>query len=84
MRKRRSTTRRRLRRDFPNSHRRGRLPLAGGLVWTVCVELANPAAKDLKRHAIDLGPIGARRAFTNRRQCKSFEANVLKLRLRRS
>jgi hypothetical protein len=37
--------------------------LHGGLVWTVCVELANPIAKDLKRHAIDLGRFGARRAF---------------------
>jgi hypothetical protein len=44
--------------------------LCGGLVWTVCVELANPIAKDLKRHAIDLGRFSGRRAFTNRRKCQ--------------
>ena len=37
-------------------------------VRPVSVELENPVANDLNRHAADLGPIAARGAFVNRRQ----------------
>ena len=42
--------------------------------WPVSVELENPIANDLKRHAADLGRPGARGAFVNRRQSYSRRA----------